>query len=1398
MTTLLPFLNRYFLNPLQLFFKAPQWIKGNSKSCCSKISKVFLMLLFLISATLNPISLNAQSVNEAEWTGQGYSLKKVVSNTSIQSGVNFSYTILFTAPAGATTVNIQDLIPTNLVVVNVPTPSLVNGVAPVVTIVGAVGSQVVTYNLSSLPPGSPSSGSFTIVVKFPEGITCNGASARNRIGIRINQEWFYTPYVSTTALAVNPWKISKSILQGPVVNPNGGNCGYLMDINTTVTYRLAVLKENGYWGNVIGQHNMTVAQVTDVLPTGAVFVSSTPGAVNWNSGTGTITWNPNSGILDAANPWAYYWVDITVSYPAAFFPYGSFVYNQATLSGSVCQGPALHQSNQTCIEIEEVDPNPNAFFQKYVNVTNRVPGCQGFYTIIFCNNGNVPLSNFTINDVIPAGISVDKVQLYGAGANTPVHITANSGGNTIANNLISNWFDSGTLGYPVNNLQVEMAGVLPVGQCLYIYIYFDILANPIGTMITNCATFNGMQNNLTLPQTCATFTVDAGQPLPCLHKEICSPQTDYEPGDIIRFRIRVQNIGSATLTGAAIQDVLHSNFSYLGNESYYVSNSYNPPCSPNGGIPSGTTAWAGVASTHSGNNLSWNLPSIASDCQSFYVAYCGYYGTWGIPYYYIEFDVQVDGAALPGVTLNNYIISGGNLQSTVTSNTVNVLVVASFGQELEKQVSGDNGQTFASTTTIAPGGNAKFRLNYKNTSNVPVLNINLFDLLAFDDGPSNDWLIMNRLSPRGSQFDITYAGAAMTSLLPVGAPPVPIIHFSPGENICIPQLGVNLACTPPAWGPSPITENIRFNFGSYSLLPTVTLREDFNVVIPQTALSQQVVCNDFGAIATANFLLNGNPQAVQLTPIASAPICLTVGSTETCCDSLKIEKVSDADGNGCCLRLTSDCPIKSIDIQVINGTFSSATWNCGNIPTNIAGLTAFTFAPGSCIVDLLTCFSPDQPGAPIIVNYLVNFENGERCERVFDLICDVPQEKHCCDSVQVIRVSNPTNNDGCCAKLETTCEVDSIKVSVTNGTFNYASSTCGTLPSGISGASSFWFYPNCAIELTTCITPIVSGLVTITYDITFANGEKCVKVIEFDCKAPDPQTNCCDSIVIEQYSHPDLGECCTRLKSDCEIKLIDITLINGTFSYASWACGTIPSNIAGQTSHSFVPGNNCPVDLLTCFEAIQDGYVGVSYLITFANGDTCRKDIRIDCKVPEKHCCDSVQVIRVSNPTNNDGCCAKLETTCEVDSIKVSVTNGTFNYASSTCGTLPSGISGASSFWFYPNCAIELTTCITPIVSGLVTITYDITFANGEKCVKVIEFDCKAPDPQTNCCDSIVIEQYSHPDLGECCTRLKSDCEINSDRRITLINGTFSYASWACGTIPSNIAGQTSHSFVPR
>lgn len=1068
----------------------------------SLLKSVFFLSLFLFFYA--PSAIGQQNPNESQWTADGYSLKKVVSNTSIQTGVNFSYTIIYSAPAGATTIHIEDEVPAALQIVSVPTPLQVNGIAPVINISG----QTVSYDLTGLPAGSSSSGSFTIVVKFPEGVTCNGTSVRNRAGIRIGDKMNYTPHVNTTALAEDPWVIKKTILHDGkvVVNPMGGNCGYLIAPDDTATYRLYVTKANGFYGTVTGQHNMSNAVVTDQLPPGAVFISSTCGISAPLTGN-TFTWQPNNGNLDATNPHASYYCDIKIYYPAGAFPVGTFINNEASLNGEMCNQQVEHTSNQTCIEVAA--PITKGTFGKYLYMTNRVPGCDGYYYIPFRNTGNVALSHFIINDVIPAGITVTSVSVAGGSSTTTMSLTANNGQNIINQNITTNYFNSPSLNFTVNDLKWEMTGSLPPNNGIYLYIYFTVDPNTPGTDVENCATFNGLSNNLTLNPVCTTFKVGDYQPIPCVLKEICSPKESYDPGEIIRFRLRVQNVGSATMSGANLEDILSSHFTYVGNETYYTANTYNVACSGSGSIPAGANAWSGVTTNHSNNNLSWNLPDIESDCQLFYTANCGYYGTTQLPYYYVEFDVQIDSLAPAGISTNSFEALGGNITNPVSSNSVNILVTPKYGQQAFKELSDDNGSTYGATANVNAGGTARYRLNYKNLSNVPLTSVEFVDLLPRNDG-SNDWLVLDRNIPRGSQFDVSYVNTSThaTTLQPSGTAPAPAIAFASGQNICLPDYNINLSCNTVSWSSQP-DSNVKMNYGSFMLPTGVILQEGFNVQVPASATPGQNACNDFAAVATASFILDGTVQTVSLTPIAAPPVCLTVksGTSDECCKSTKVEVIQDPDLGDCCLQISTECEVDSIVLIANGGTFAHAEWNCGAIPADYIGKTNYTFKANLCNVTMKVCLDPTDSGA-ISLGYSIHYSNGEVCQNKIQMDCKVNDEE-CCDKVKAEAFSDPKLGD-CCLNLTSECEVKEVEMRVINGSFSYVDWNCGNLSNDYIGKDEYTFNANdCALDMKVCVLPASTGTVTVNYVIHFSNGEVCEKRIVMDCKAPPSTTECC-------------------------------------------------------------------------------------------------------------------------------------------------------------------------------------------------------------------------------------------------------------------------------------------------
>jgi hypothetical protein len=446
--------------------------------------------------------------------------------------------------------------------------------------------------------------------------------------------------------------------------------------------------------------------------------------------------------------------------------------------------------------------------------------------------------------------------------------------------------------------------------------------------------------------------------------------------------------------------------------------------------------------------------------------------------------------------------------------------------------------------------------------------------------------VLNRAVSRGSQFGVSYGTmASHTTLVTSGTPPIPALTAAAGDNICLVDYGINSGCAAVTWGTTP-EENIKMNYNSYNLLPGITLKEDFEVVVPSTANQNEQVCNDFAALSTASFLLDGVIQNVALTPIAAPPVCLTVDTTQTtgddCCKDIYLMMV---DQDKCCVNLRTLCNVDSVTITVSNATFDAVSWNCGTIATGYSGLSSYTFVADSCTLDMSACFNAIVTGA-VTATYIIYMSNGQQCQQSIDFDCQA-STKECCENIVLKQSVDAAGNLLCCADLTTDCAVDSVNVQLTNGLFSSVAWNAGSISGSYIGQLAFTFDAGQSIlSMTTCVDAIVTGTVTLNYLIYMSNGEICEKQLQFDCEGSE--INCCDSIEIRQIVNPDQtvdDDCCLELTTKCEVDSIYLSVNNGTISSASWNCGSLPGGYMGQNSYVFI-ANNCAVDLVTCFEAI--------------------------------------------------------------------------------------------------------------------------------------------------------------------------------------------------------------------
>jgi uncharacterized repeat protein (TIGR01451 family) len=1282
----------------------------------SHVFRLKSLLITLLFFFVQGFSYAQSYVSEANQNG--FFLKKVVSDTTIASGQTFSYTIYFSIPAGATNVNISDAIPTGL-------SYLSHSVSAVCGTMNTVSTPTVGSN-GTLQLAFPSvtagcSGSISITVKFPEGITCNGTTVRNRAcmfgTLNGSLTEFCTGFVITKATAINPWQISKYVTGAAY---QGGSCPNVT-LDSVVTYQICVSKMYG----TNGQLNLVGGVVKDVLPAGAVLQSSTCGVTQ----TGNIlTWNV--GNVSVSPPYNNQCCNISVLYPRALFPLGSQITNNATLSGNLGSaqtcGSFNQTSNTTCVEIKGYTQGS---FGKYAYTTGQ-PGCGGYYSIQFCNTGTLPISGLTITDILPPTLTG--------------YTTSNGAGVTSA---ISGGVMTATY-----------AGTLAPGACAFVQVNFTIPAGAtVGSTINNCATVT--YTGLTTPiQSCAPFVVAAPAAQACIWKDVCGKLPSYTAGQTFRYRLRVQNIGGQAITGASITDILNPNLTYVGNPTYYTTSTWNSPCSSGGTLPSGATALTGVTFSQSGQTLTFGLPTIPASCQSLFYIYCSNYGNFSVPYYYIEFDVKVSDSACIGNIPNYFAITGGNVTAQ-NSNVEYVNVVGTAAFNLDKTVSNDNGVTYAATATSAAGNSVNFKLKFTPSvlSTTAMRHVTMAELMPRDNGTA-DAFVLNRGVSRGSAFDFNYQSTVSTAPAATGFYDATNVLNSYVNTINIPTVGIMFPYAggsgTPTWtaGAIPVnSKNIYAYFGSTAIGAAGAVGV-FKAQIPSGTAAQLSACNTFAGNAATCHLINSSLMTNQaMAPQESGTACVTTTtpSVFSCCDSVKIQTSSNPTTK-CCSRITSSkCEIRRVNVTLTNGTISGATFagasaTCYNNPSAAIGLATYAFSPVSGVcggLDLEVCAKATTAGW-VYLNYVIEFANGEKCEKKDSVKCDVIITDGCCRETKIIRQNT---DQKCCSQLVAVCAIKQVKVSISNGvlgnvSFAGTSAGCYTPLVG-SSLTSATFNPSCAATSNTGIDMLVCPKATanptiINYTIIFANGETCEKADTLNCI--DLPVNCCEKVEVIKLSAQ--GKCCSEIKASCPIKNIAVSVSNGTLGDVSFLGATAGcyTAIAGSTltTTNFNPAcpasiPNAGVDLVICPKPTANPMI-ITYVITFGDGTTCTKYDTLNCA--PKDCCKETEVISYDTQGK---CCSQIKTTCKIKTMQVSVVNGaignmSFGGVDAACYTAITG-SSATSILIAPTCAggaiLDMTICPTPTATPTI-IKYTIAFANNTECVKYDTLYCK---PDTAC-----------------------------------------------------------------
>jgi uncharacterized repeat protein (TIGR01451 family) len=798
---------------------------------------------------------------------------------SVKSGVSFQYLIWFTLPEGADGVVITDVVPSELEILNtIPTANI------------DPATNKVIYNV---PAGTASNTaqSLAINVRFPPGITCSGTIVSNKAEISADQldPPLITDEIDVEAFAVNPFAILKS----STLPFNEQTNKYEGVVGQPVTYHLNIYKPSGYYYNNIGQQDLSEIFIYDIIPNDALL----QGNVTCNNQT--INYDLDNGLLQidcsqftllgsALTPSLFCTMEIL--YPAVSFPINSIVNNEVYYTGNSCGEIDPVYSNT--IQVQFGASSPGITTTKSVTIVNPVSGCVGNYWIYVSNTGNVFLDSYTIEDAIPADVEITMIKLFRSTLNQTVPITFTIEGedpvvfDEVQNhtilfpNDVNNSFPAGSA-FSIKRGDEDH----PVEMGLYCryQIEFRVNDDPVleaGHAITNTASLTYSYGNQSSEPTLseATFEIEEFQPRVCLYKTVCNPENSYMYGDIIRYRFTIQNNGSDLLDGAIIEDMLDPGLEYQGNELYYYSETLNPPCSENGNIPLQTNQWTGITTDHNLNNLKWEAIEIEPYCEVTNVWTSDGCDPEGINYYFIEFDVKVRQDAPAGTISNYYTMNGGGLVSDAQSEVAYILINNVFGANVEKFASKDNGLSWHKTLDIDQNDEVMFRLQFTNNSNYPVTDIILMDLLPMNYSSSDDRMILDRDSNRGSQFGLSYND---TDIPQLSTNPenlnfsLPAVSIDNSDNICTEELLYSpVGCNQPDWS-GVSGKNVKFDFGGENVLPPgATLNCDFIVQTPEDLQSGLTVCNSFAVRSNGFFTIGDETVTVDNIAAESDIICL--------------------------------------------------------------------------------------------------------------------------------------------------------------------------------------------------------------------------------------------------------------------------------------------------------------------------------------------------------------------------------------------------------------------------------------------------------------------------------------------------------------------------------------------
>jgi protocatechuate 3,4-dioxygenase beta subunit len=702
---------------------------------------------------------------------------------------------------------------------------------------------------SPLPPGT--TGQLEFEVRFVPGTTVDGEPGG--ISAVISADGLTPVSASPSVVPVSNARdnstVSKTLESGGALDDRA-------------TYRINVCTGgNGSLelGNVV---------ITDTLPLGATYLSSTPPATTVDTGAvpPVLVWSGISGI--AAGSCGTY--RVVVSYPAsdASNTLGASKTNDVEVSGTPYGASLKVMTDDVTHAL--ASPSPGISLDKSATA-DTVEGGQIVTNLQIENTGNVTLQNVQIVDPIPpehdlqqidTGASVavayqrngDPTWIPGVVLGNGVAVNDTNFPNLLPGDYVSALrFTIGTVQKPYTGSPIILRSTAinpPHGQPAY------TLTPTQPRLVTNTATvsaeFNGAP--LTDQQDGATTEIAVPKARPIPQKTIVSGSPAI-PGDIVRYRLTMGNGSFRALDEPVFADLLPAALAYVPGSQAVEQQIAGCATAPtfqsiddyNG---SGRTlllwSWAGTGCS---------IPSGGQARVTFDVQVkLGTYPTSALPnrsalvnYSTDPNLVRTQYCASPAPAEAAIFTSGGGVDTSKLcfspTSDLRINSVASISSA--KLVRGQLDPQFHRDPKVGAtvqGGLITYSMALTNTGNVDFRTLQIIDILPYNlPLPGN--LGVRDLLPLGTAWTPQLAGAVTIT------PAIPglTVRYSTETNPCRPELtDSNPGCTPMVDGDDPApgvwslnlptdptaVRSLKFDFGSYILTANEAVQFTFPMFAP--------------------------------------------------------------------------------------------------------------------------------------------------------------------------------------------------------------------------------------------------------------------------------------------------------------------------------------------------------------------------------------------------------------------------------------------------------------------------------------------------------------------------------------------------------------------------------------